>query len=126
LQIFYQFLQKIDILASNVPAIPLCQKIRQNKNSNENGIFGCLKIAVSLQAVTGCKTCKSKTNSLILDEFKTVLFSLAGAGRSDFWPGQKSYQIFYFDSLLIYSRSCLGVQPTHFRHYFKKINHLVC
>jgi hypothetical protein len=58
----------------------LCQKIRQNKNSNENGIFGRFKIAVSLQAETGCKTCKSKTNSLILDEFKTVLFSLAGAG----------------------------------------------
>jgi hypothetical protein len=33
LQIFYQFPQKIDISASNVTAISLCQKIRQNKNS---------------------------------------------------------------------------------------------
>jgi hypothetical protein len=70
LQFFYQFPQKIDILASNVTAISLCQKIRQNKNSNENGIFGRFKIAVSLQAETGCKTCKSKTNPLILDELK--------------------------------------------------------
>jgi hypothetical protein len=67
LQNFHQFPQKIDILASNVTAILLLQKIRQNKNSNENGIFCYFKIAVSLQAELGCKKCKSKTNSSILD-----------------------------------------------------------
>jgi hypothetical protein len=126
LQIFHQFPQKNDISASNVTAILLLQKIRQNKNSNENGIFCHFKIAVSLQAELGCKTCKSKTNLLILDKFKTVLFSLAGAGQSDFLPSQKSYQKIYFDSHLIHSHSFLGVKPTHFGHYFKKTNHLVC
>jgi hypothetical protein len=62
----------------------------------------------------------------ILDNFKTVLFSLAGAGRSDFLPSQKSYQKIYFDSPLIHLHSCLGVKPTHLWHYFKKTNHLVC
>jgi hypothetical protein len=122
---FYQFPQKIDISALNVTAILLLQKIRQNKNSNENGIFCHFKIAVSLQAELGCKTCKSKTNSLILDKFKTVLFSLGRAGRSDLLPSQKSYQKKYFDSPLIHSHSCLGVKPKHFGHYFKKTNHLV-
>jgi hypothetical protein len=96
------------------------------KTSNENGIFCHFKIAVSLQAELGCKTYKSKTKSSILDKFKTVLFSLAGAGQSDFLPSQNSYQKKYFDSPLIHSHSCLGVKPTHFGHYFKKTNHLVC
>jgi hypothetical protein len=43
-----------------VTAILLLQKIRQNKNSNENGIFCHFKIAVSLQAELGLKHVKAR------------------------------------------------------------------
>jgi hypothetical protein len=44
LQIFHQFPQKIDISASNVTAILLLQKIRQNKTVMKMGFFAILKL----------------------------------------------------------------------------------